>query len=64
MLLFELFPAFVMLVALAAGVGLFIANLQASRDPSEQQGDVDQRPSKLPPSRTEEGVLTHDSRRA
>jgi hypothetical protein len=41
MLFFELFPAFVMLVAFAAGVWLFILDRQASRDGSEQNRGTD-----------------------
>jgi hypothetical protein len=32
MLIFELIPAFVTLIALAAGIGLFVANRQADRE--------------------------------
>ena len=39
MLFFELFPAFMALVALVAGLGLFVADRQARN--AEEPGDAD-----------------------
>jgi hypothetical protein len=44
MLLFELFPLFVALVSIVAGVWLFMQNLEADTG-SERPGPVDQSPS-------------------
>jgi hypothetical protein len=37
MLLFELIPAFVMVCAFIAGIGLFVADRQARREPVRQE---------------------------
>ena len=44
MLLFELIPAFVMVCALIAGIGLFVADRQARREPVHQESGAWRRP--------------------
>jgi len=44
MLLFELIPAFIMVCAFIAGVGLFVADRQARREPARQASGAWQRP--------------------
>ena len=44
MLLFELIPAFVMVCAFIAGVGLFVADRQARREPVRQESGTWRRP--------------------
>ena len=43
MLLFELFPAFVMLVSLVVGVWLFVVDRQANEEPRTKDQESDYR---------------------
>jgi hypothetical protein len=44
MLFFELFPAFMMVVAFIAGIGLLIADRQARKEPVRQESGTWRRP--------------------
>ena len=61
MLFFELFPAFVAIVALIVGVMLFAANRRAQNDPNDEE--LPRTPSQPLPAPDGSTPLAHNNRR-
>jgi hypothetical protein len=61
-LFFEFFPAFVMILSIFVGVGLYAANARARHDPPEERPQPRQ-PASTPPGRTIESTGLRSSMR-